>query len=138
MTDLFQPPSNRDCLSGCAHVVGEVRSQFAAGGSPSQPPQTQQGLYPCLLAPTQPQRDPPQQPPGPATALGVDRGTVARFDVEHSGNREARMLPLYAARIEDLGPGDFVKVNCAACHHVVLLTARVLIEGWTEPRDQGS
>jgi hypothetical protein len=27
------------------------------------------------------------------------------------------MLPLYAARIEDLGPGDFVKVDCAACHH---------------------
>jgi hypothetical protein len=23
------------------------------------------------------------------------------------------MLPLYAARIEDLGPGDFVKVDCA-------------------------
>jgi len=30
------------------------------------------------------------------------------------------MLPLYAARIEDLG--DFVKVDCAACHHVALLT----------------
>ena len=26
------------------------------------------------------------------------------------------MLPLYAARIEDLGLGDFVKVDCAACH----------------------
>jgi hypothetical protein len=25
------------------------------------------------------------------------------------------MLPLYAARIEDLGPGDFVKVDRAAC-----------------------
>ena len=25
------------------------------------------------------------------------------------------MKPLYAARIEDLGPGDFVKVECAAC-----------------------
>ena len=32
------------------------------------------------------------------------------------------MLPLYAARIEDLGQGDFVKVDCAACHHVALLT----------------
>jgi hypothetical protein len=31
------------------------------------------------------------------------------------------MLPLYAARIEDLGQGDFVKVDCAACHHVALL-----------------
>jgi len=27
----------------------------------------------------------------------------------------ARMLPLCAARIEDLGQGDFVKVDCAAC-----------------------
>jgi hypothetical protein len=26
------------------------------------------------------------------------------------------MLPLYAARIEDLRPGDFVKVDCDACH----------------------
>ena len=24
------------------------------------------------------------------------------------------MVPLYAARIEDLGPGDFVRVECAA------------------------
>jgi hypothetical protein len=26
----------------------------------------------------------------------------------------ARMVPLYPPRIEDLGPGDFVKVDCAA------------------------
>jgi hypothetical protein len=32
------------------------------------------------------------------------------------------MLPLYAARIEDLGPGDFVKVDCGACSHPALLT----------------
>jgi ribosomal protein S27E len=31
------------------------------------------------------------------------------------------MVPLYAARIEDLGPGDFVKVDCAACSHTALL-----------------
>ena len=37
------------------------------------------------------------------------------------------MLPLYAARIEDLGPGDFVKVDCAACHHVALLTPQSLL-----------
>jgi ribosomal protein S27E len=46
---------------------------------------------------------------------------------EHSGNRETRMLPLYAARIEDLGSGDFVKVDCAACHHVALLTPEALL-----------
>jgi hypothetical protein len=37
------------------------------------------------------------------------------------------MLPLYAARIEDLGVGDLVKVDCAACHHVALLTPEALI-----------
>jgi hypothetical protein len=38
------------------------------------------------------------------------------------------MLPLYAARIEDLGVGDFVKeVDCAACHHVALLTPGALL-----------
>jgi hypothetical protein len=25
------------------------------------------------------------------------------------------MVPLYAARIEDLGPGEFVKAECVAC-----------------------
>jgi ribosomal protein S27E len=37
------------------------------------------------------------------------------------------MLPLYAARIEELGLGDFVKVDCAACHHVALLTSDALL-----------
>jgi hypothetical protein len=32
------------------------------------------------------------------------------------------MQPLYLARIEDLGRGDLVKVDCVACHHVALLT----------------
>jgi hypothetical protein len=31
------------------------------------------------------------------------------------------MVPLYAARIEDLGPGDFVRVECIACGPVVML-----------------
>jgi hypothetical protein len=37
------------------------------------------------------------------------------------------MLPLYAARIEDLGQGDLVKVDCAACRHVALLTPEALL-----------
>jgi hypothetical protein len=38
------------------------------------------------------------------------------------------MMPLfYAARIEDLGRGDFVKVDCAACYHVALLTPEALL-----------
>ena len=35
------------------------------------------------------------------------------------------MVPLYAARIADLGPNDFVHVECA-CGHTELLTARTL------------
>jgi hypothetical protein len=37
------------------------------------------------------------------------------------------MLPLYAAWIEDLRPGDLVKVDCSACQHVALLTPGALI-----------
>jgi hypothetical protein len=37
------------------------------------------------------------------------------------------VLPLYAARIEDLRHGDFVKIDCAACHHVALLTPQALL-----------
>ena len=37
------------------------------------------------------------------------------------------MLPLYVVRIEDLGRGDLVKVDCAACHHVALLTPKFLM-----------
>jgi hypothetical protein len=37
------------------------------------------------------------------------------------------MLPLYAARIEDLGRGGLVKVDCAGCHYVALLTPEVLL-----------
>ncbi len=36
------------------------------------------------------------------------------------------MTPLYLARIEDLGRSDFVKVDCAACQHVALLTPEFL------------
>ena len=39
------------------------------------------------------------------------------------------MVPLYAARIEDLGPGDFVRVECGACGHDVLIPASVLLQG---------
>ena len=39
------------------------------------------------------------------------------------------MVPLYAARIEDLGPGDLVRVECAACGHDVLIPPRALLHG---------
>jgi hypothetical protein len=37
------------------------------------------------------------------------------------------VLPLYAALIEDLERGDLVKVDCAACNHVALLTPEALV-----------
>jgi hypothetical protein len=43
------------------------------------------------------------------------------------------MLPLFAARIEDLGPGDFVKVDCA-CHHVALLAPDFLLSLGLNPQ----
>ena len=43
------------------------------------------------------------------------------------------MLPLYAARIEDLGPGEFMKVDCAACQHVALLTPEALLRVGLSP-----
>jgi hypothetical protein len=36
------------------------------------------------------------------------------------------MVPLSAARIEDLGPGDLVKVNCATCRRRLLLSSAEL------------
>lgn len=46
------------------------------------------------------------------------------------------MVPLYAARIEDLGPGDFVKVDCGACSHTALLTPAFLHKLGLEARDK--
>jgi hypothetical protein len=44
------------------------------------------------------------------------------------------MQPLYLARIEDLGPSDFVNVDCAACDHVSLLTPDFLLRLGLSPR----
>ena len=44
------------------------------------------------------------------------------------------MMPLYAARIEDLGLGDFVKVDCAACQHVALFAPEFLLRLGLSPQ----
>jgi len=46
---------------------------------------------------------------------------------------KAECFPLYAGRIGDLGSGDFVKINCAACHHVALLTPEALLRQRLSP-----
>ncbi len=45
------------------------------------------------------------------------------------------MVPLYAARIEDLGPGDFVRVECAACGHDALIHPSALPNLQFQPQD---
>jgi hypothetical protein len=66
--------------------------------------------------------------PDPATPLPLD-GAAEGISDGGTGQEHQRpgMLPLYAARIEDRGPGDFVKVDCAACHHVALLPPEALM-----------
>jgi hypothetical protein len=44
------------------------------------------------------------------------------------------MQPLYLTRIEDLGRGDLVKVDCAAGHHVALLTPEFLLRLGLSPQ----
>lgn len=39
------------------------------------------------------------------------------------------MVPLYAARIEDLGPGDFAQVRCIVCDHDELIPKSSLLQG---------
>ena len=38
------------------------------------------------------------------------------------------MRPLYLARVGDLEQGDIVKIDCAACHHVALMTPAALLK----------
>jgi hypothetical protein len=39
------------------------------------------------------------------------------------------MVPLYAARVQDLGPGDFAVFKCGACGHIAELPPSALICG---------
>ena len=71
----------------------------------------------------------------------VSRLTIAllRDDVGRNLQRTtADMAPLYAARIEDLGPGYFVKIDCASCGHTALLTPVFLCPAWAGTAAQGA
>jgi hypothetical protein len=48
------------------------------------------------------------------------------------------MLPLYFSRIEDVGQGDLVKVDCAACHDSRLARAGAPPPPRPQPLDQGA
>jgi hypothetical protein len=43
------------------------------------------------------------------------------------------MKMLYEARVSDLGPGDFVKVECIACGHGELIPPSSLLQGLQLP-----
>jgi len=45
------------------------------------------------------------------------------------------MVPLYAARVSDLGPGDFVQVECL-CGQTELLTAAMLATASVAPEQK--
>jgi hypothetical protein len=48
---------------------------------------------------------------------------------------EPPLVPLYRARIEDLGPSDFVLVECAACGHDALIHPSALPRLRFQPSD---
>ena len=39
------------------------------------------------------------------------------------------MVPLYAARVQDLGPDDMAVFKCGACGHTAELPASALLRG---------
>jgi hypothetical protein len=46
--------------------------------------------------------------------------------------REPAVVPFYAARVSDLGPSDFVQLECA-CGHMERLTAAMLANAGVKP-----
>src|SRR5207302_2319146 len=48
---------------------------------------------------------------------------------------EPAVVPFYAARVSDLGPGDLVQVECA-CGHTERLTAAMLITAGVGPDER--
>ena len=48
--------------------------------------------------------------------------------------RRPECCPSTWARIEDLGRGDLLRVDCAACHHVALLTPESLLRLGLSPQ----
>jgi hypothetical protein len=68
-------------------------------------------------------------------AADVDRRHEARECLKSIPGTQAGMQPLYLARIADFGRGDLVKVDCAACDHVALLTPALLKLGDPLPQE---
>ena len=69
-----------------------------------------------------------QQRPIASTPKTLHRNNRAVPCLGKPPNCKVRSVPLRGARIiQDLGRNDFVKVNCAARHHIVLLAPEALL-----------
>jgi hypothetical protein len=53
--------------------------------------------------------------------LDAIAGFMAFSESEQSKNKVGEMMPLYAARVQDLGPDDVAVFKCGACGHTAEL-----------------
>jgi hypothetical protein len=65
-------------------------------------------------------------------AFGVDAGDLVDFNRTYREHTGPECSPS-TRHGSDLGGGDLVKVDCAACHHVALLTPEVLLRAGLNP-----
>ena len=56
-------------------------------------------------------------------------GSMAFSESEQSKNGAGEMVPLYAARVQDLGPDDVAVFKCGACGHTAELSPSALLRG---------
>ena len=96
------------------------------------PGRRQQGVFAVTFCPLR--RDAPRS----HDAFVVDGVGGARFFRTIQEHKGAGMLPLYAARIEDLGHGDLVKIGCTTCPSCRAADTGRAAEGRTEPSRKGS
>ena len=64
----------------------------------------------------------------------IDRRQPTIVGENEVRTRSAAVRPFYDARVSDLGPGDFVQVECA-CSHSELLTRAMLTTAGLAPHD---
>ena len=74
-------------------------------------------------------------PPNIGHQAALDESAPVAFSYREQSENRARIVPLYEARIEDLGPGDFLRVECAACGHDALIHPSALPRLQFQPSD---
>ena len=63
------------------------------------------------------------------TRLDDTANPMTFSESEQSKNGAGGMVPLYAARVQDLGPGDVAVFKCGACGHTAELPPSALLRG---------